>query len=244
MTLKRIVEQTDTPAGKAFDLFVLVLILTSLVTFSLETLPDLTPQFRRVLDIIEIVTVSIFTIEYALRILVADTRLRFVTSWYGIIDLFAIAPFYVLIGTDLRSPRIFLLFRVFRLFKAFRYSRAIARFRDAFFSIREELAIFVLVTIAMVFLASVGIYYFESEAQPEHFGSVFHCMWWAIVTLTTVGYGDAVPQTAGGRAFTAIVLLLGLGTVAVPSGLVASALTRTRNRVDQRQDVEDLPSPS
>ena len=81
-----------------------------------------------------------------------------------------------------------------------------------------------------MFLSSVGIYYFECESQPEAFGSIFHCLWWAIVTLTTVGYGDVCPITIGGRIFTAVVLLLGIGVIAVPTGLFASALTKTNKR--------------
>lgn len=147
---------------------------------------------------------------------------------FGLIDLMAILPFYLSLGVDLRTVRVLRIFRVFRVFKILRYSNAIDRFKLAMKSIREELAVFLLGAIVIVYLCSVGIYYFESEAQPDQFGSVFHCMWWAIVTLTTVGYGDAVPVTAGGRLFTSVVLLVGVGMVAVPTGLFASALTRTK----------------
>jgi voltage-gated potassium channel len=225
MTLKKTVEE-----GKTFNLIIQVLILISLVSFSAETLPNLSDRAHYWLRVVEVLTVSIFTLEYGLRILVADDRIRFITSLYGLIDLMAILPFYVSTGLDLRTIRVLRIFRVFRIFKLLRYTNAIDRFKEAFYELREELVLFVVATVLIVFLSSVGIYYFEGAAQPDTFGSVFHCMWWAVVTLTTVGYGDAYPITLGGRLFTSIVLLLGIGTIAVPTGLFASALTRTRKR--------------
>jgi voltage-gated potassium channel len=229
MKLKQIVEDTSTAPGKAFSLVVQVLILVSLVSFSIETLPNLRESTRTWLYFIEVVTVSLFTIEYGLRILVADRRLRFVTSFYGLVDLVAILPFYISTGVDLRSVRVLRLFKVFRIFKFARYSAALDRIQNAFLKVREELVLYVIATLLMVFLSSVGIYYFESDAQPQLFGSVFHCFWWSIVTLTTVGYGDVYPITIGGRIFTAVVLFLGIGIIAVPAGLFASALSATQN---------------
>lgn len=230
MNLKALVEDPDTRAGRVFFLTVQSLIVVSLVSFSLETLPDLDEDVRFVLYVVEIVTVALFTIEYGLRVLVADNRWAFVFSFYGLVDLLAFLPFYISTGVDLRAVRILRLFRLFRVFKLLRYTKAIQRFQDAFLAVREEMALYLLATAIMVFLSSVGIYYCESDAQPENFGSVFHCLWWAIVTLTTVGYGDVVPVTTGGRVFTAFVLLLGVGTVAIPSGLLAAALTKSRRQ--------------
>ncbi len=225
MNLKKTIED-----GKTFNLVIQALILVSLISFCVETLPELSDRTRYWLHVVEVVTVSIFTIEYGLRILVADNRLRFITSFYGLIDLIAILPFYVAIGIDLRTVRVLRIFRVFRIFKFLRYTKAIERFKDAFRQLREELVLFVIAAVLMVFLSSVGIYYFEGEAQPKTFGSVFHCMWWAVVTLTTVGYGDVYPITVGGRLFTSFVLLVGIGIIAVPTGLFASALTKTRKK--------------
>ena len=227
MHLKQIIEESDTTAGKAFDLFIQFLIIFSLLCFTIETLPDLSENTRRILRISEIITVIIFTVEYLLRILVADKKLKFIFSFYGLIDLFAILPFYIASGIDLRSIRVFRLFRLFRAFKLFRYSRAIQRFRNAFIKIKEELILFFLATGFLLYIASVGIYYCENSAQPEQFNSIFHCLWWAVVTLTTVGYGDVYPITVGGKIFTSIIALLGIGVVAVPTGLLASALTAT-----------------
>lgn len=232
MSLKTIVESTETKAGRIFDLSIQGLVVFSLITFSIETLPNLSQTARFWLRTCEIVTVSIFTIEYALRVTVADNKLRFIFSFYGLVDLLAIAPFYLRLGMDLRAVRVFRLFRLFRAFKFLRYSKAIQRFKRAFGSIKEELTLFLIATVFTIFLAAVGIYYFEGQEQPEQFGSIFHSLWWAVVTLSTVGYGDAYPVTVGGKVFTALLLIVGVGIVAVPSGLMASALTATKREED------------
>lgn len=228
MDLKTLVERHDTPAGKAFDLSIQALIILSLFTFSMETLPNLDPQVRQILAYFETITVILFTIEYALRLYVADRRISYIFSFYGIVDLLAIVPFYLALGIDLRSLRAMRLLRLFRLFKLVRYNNAIERFVRAFSIAREEIIVFAMVTIILLYLSAIGIYYFEHEAQPEIFASIFHSMWWAVTTLTTVGYGDMYPITAGGRIFTFSILILGLGIVAIPAGLLASALNKVR----------------
>ena len=228
MSLKSTLEQTDTPSGRSFALVVQSLIVVSLGSFAVSTLPDLQPASREFLRAIEVTCVGFFTVEYILRVAVATPRTGFVFSFLGLIDLAAILPFYIASGLDLRSIRAFRLLRLLRIFKLVRYSAAIRRFRRAFLIAREELSLFAFVALVLLFLSATGIHYFEREAQPETFASVFHAMWWAVVTMTTVGYGDAVPVTAGGQFFTFFVLMIGLGVVAVPTGLVATALAKAR----------------
>jgi voltage-gated potassium channel len=228
MDIKAVIERNDTTAGRAFDYFIQALIIISIISFSIETLPDLGEGTRRILDIAEAVIVIIFTIEYLSRLYVADRKLDYALSFYGIIDLVAIVPFYISYGVDLRSLRILRLFRLIRLLKLVRYNMAINRFSRAFLIAKEEIVIFSMVTIVLLYLSAVGIYYFENEAQPDEFKSVFHSLWWAVSTLTTVGYGDVYPVTVGGRIFTFFILMIGLGVVAVPAGLLASALSRIR----------------
>lgn len=205
-----------------------ILIVLSLVAFALETLPSLSPRWRRALDIFETATVTIFTVEYLLRLFLCRPRLSYAFSFFGLVDLLAILPFYLSTGVDLRSVRAFRLLRLFRLLKLARYSRAAQRFHRAFVIAREELVLFGATALIVLYLSSVGIYYFEGDAQPEKFESVFHALWWAVTTLTTVGYGDMYPITAGGRILTFFVLIVGLGIVAVPTGLFASALSQAR----------------
>ena len=228
MTLKPMIEEPDSRAGTLFNYVIQILIVASLIAFSLETLPDLPSGVRRALERFEIVTVILFTAEYLLRLTYAKAKLRFVFSFFGLIDLLAILPFYLSTGIDLRSVRIFRLFRLFRILKSMRYSKATRRFKLAFLDVREELVLFLVATLFVLYTAAMGIYYFENEAQPDKFRSIIDCLWWAVATLTTVGYGDVYPITFGGRLFTFVILMAGLGVIALPSGLFASALTKTR----------------
>lgn len=228
-TLSQIINETDTFRGKAFAFAIQILIITSLLSFSVSTLPNLSDGIITLLRILEVFTVAVFTVEYILRILVAEKKLKFIFSFFGLIDLLAILPFYIAAGFDIRSVRIFRLLRLVRILKLLQYSKAITRFHRALIISKEELVLFGFVASIMLYLSAVGIYYFENPAQPDHFKSVFHCLWWAITTLTTVGYGDMFPVTTGGKIFTFFVLSVGLGIVAVPTGLVASALSEARN---------------
>ena len=224
-----------------FDYFIQALIILSLISFALETLPDLSPQHEDWLRAFEVSTVIIFTIEYCLRFWLSRPRGSYVLSFFGIVDLVAILPFYISSGIDLRSVRAFRLLRLFRLLKLARYSSAMQRYHRAFMIAREELILFGFTALIMFYLASVGIYYFENQAQPDTFASVFHSFWWAVATLTTVGYGDIYPITVGGKVFTFIVLIIGLGFVAVPTGLFASALSTAREELKMRgKDSEHL----
>ena len=204
------------------------LIFISLISFSIETLPDNSQQTITILYIIELICVVIFTVEYLLRIFVAKQPLKYIFSFYGIIDLLAILPFYLRAAVDLRALRAFRIFRIFRALKLIRYNRALKRFHIAAGIVKEEIILFFIVTVILIFLTASGIYFFENEAQPEVFSSIFHSLWWSIVTLTTVGYGDVLPITLGGKIFTFFVLIIGIGIVTVPAGLVATALTKAR----------------
>ena len=226
-----------TPKGRAVAWTVQGLIIASLITSSIETLPDLSPTTRQWLYYFEVFTVTVFTIEYFLRVWTADRKLSFVFSFYGIVDLAAILPFYLTAGlVDLRSIRAFRLLRLLRLLKLARYNAAAGRFMLALKIAKDELILFSFLAVILLYLSAVGIYYFEREAQPEVFRSIFDALWWAVATLTTVGYGDVYPVTTGGRLFTFLVLMVGLGVVAVPTGLVASALSEARRRAQEGGD--------
>jgi len=226
--LKSVIEDTDTRAGKIFDICIQILIVGSLVTFSIGTIPGLSETSRQWLKYFEVFSVIIFSIEYILRIIVSSRKLKYIFSLYGIIDLLAILPFYLSLGIDLRSLRILRLFRLFRIIKLVRYSNAIKRFQTGLKIAREELLIFFMATTLLLFIAAAGIYLFENPAQPEVFTSIFSSLWWAIASLTTVGYGDIIPITVGGKVFTSFILLIGIGIVAFPAGILASSLAKAR----------------
>jgi voltage-gated potassium channel len=229
MNLRKIIEDNDTLTGKSFDLFIQFLIIVSVISFSIETIPNLSAGTTKFLSVIEAVTVAIFTLEYLLRLYVANKKLKYIFSFYGVIDLLAIAPSLLATGVDLRSLRILRMLRLFRIFKLVRYNKAIKRLGRALYMAKEEFILFGITALMLLYLSAVGIYYFENEAQPEQFKSIFHSLWWAVATLTTVGYGDVYPITLGGRIFTFFILMIGLGIVAVPAGLLASALSAARS---------------
>uniref|UniRef100_UPI004056519B ion transporter n=1 Tax=Candidatus Electrothrix sp. TaxID=2170559 RepID=UPI004056519B len=226
--LREIILKSDTRKGKLFDIVIQLLIAISLISFSLETLPDLGKKTYSILTMIENVIVVIFSIEYVLRIILTEKKTTYIFSFYGIIDLLAILPFYLSGTISFQSLRILRFIRLFRILKLTRYTDAISRIGKAIFIAKEELVLFSVVTLMLLYLSAVGIYHFEHAAQPENYTSLFDCLWWAVATLTTVGYGDIYPITIGGRLFTFLILMLGLGVVAVPTGIIASALSTVR----------------
>ena len=223
--LKNIFDNTKL-IGKSFEVFIQLLIILSIVTFSIETLPDLPLALLEVLNVIEVGCVIIFSIEYIGRIAFSRKGFKYILSFYGIIDLIAILPFYISLGLDLRSIRVLRLLRLFRIFKLPKFNKALEVLYKSFKSIKAELSIVIMFALVFIYLSSVGIYFFENEAQPENFKSIFHSIWWAIATLTTVGYGDVYPITLGGKIFSSIIILIGIGIVAIPTGLIASSINQ------------------
>ena len=217
---------SETGLGLYFNFFIQFLIIVSVINFSILTLPNLSVKTQNTLNIIEIFSVSIFTVEYLLRFYSAKSRIKFFFSFFGLIDLIAILPFYLALGLDLKSLRAIRLFRILRLFKFLRYGNTMDKIRKSFKSIKRELFLFSLATLLLLYFSSIGIYFFENQAQPEAFSSIFDAMWWSVATLTTVGYGDVYPITTGGKIFASVIVFIGLGLVAIPTGLIASSLTR------------------
>lgn len=236
--LKNLVDINESKASIYFNALMQVLIILSIIAFSIETIPDLQSDTIYYLKIFELFTIGIFTLEYFIRIYTAKRKLSYIFSFYGIVDLLAILPFYLAYFVDLRSLKAFRLFRLFALLKLVKYNKTMDKFQKAMINAKEEFIIFFILTIIMFYLASIGIYYFENEAQPEVFRSIFESMWWAVASLTTVGYGDIYPITVGGKIFTTIILLLGLGVVGIPAGIVSSALSEVNKKEKKSKEKE------
>ncbi len=219
--------------GHGFDYAMLTLILVSVLAMALETMQTLPQSAKTMLSLVNIVTMVLFTVEYGLRVWTAPIRWRYVFSFWGLVDLVSFLPFWLSIGTGSQAIRIL---RMMRLLKLLRYIAAIDRMRRAFELVWRELLVVLFMAVLMMFITAVGIYNFENEAQPEHFGSIPQAMWFAVTTLTTVGYGDAYPVTTGGKLFTFLILMIGLGVVALPAGVVSSGMTQAREEEKERQN--------
>ncbi len=235
----------DDPLSSAVDIAIICVIVVNAVAIIVETLPWVTPGLARALRGLEVASVALFTVEYLLRLWTARYRrpaqggvagaLRFAVSPAGLIDLLAIIPFYLpfLVGVDLRIVRVLRIARFLRLLKLGRYIRSVALFGKVLRDRRDELLITVMMTALLLLVASILMYYIEGDAQSDKFPNILSSLWWAVVTLTTIGYGDVVPVTGWGRLLSGLVAVMGIGLVAVPTGIVSSGfieeLAKRRN---------------
>ncbi|MEM7496677.1 MAG: potassium channel family protein [Pseudomonadota bacterium] len=229
----------DPTLGAAVPRLIGAFILLTAVAVALETMPGLPGWLRILLGVFEVVAVSVFLCEYILRLIAAERPLRYATSLWGIIDLLSFLPTLLLLGFDLLGLRALRLLRLLRLLKLIERDAPVRRLWQVLGHVRDELVAVLAAGTVTLYLAAAGIYFFEHEAQPQAFSSIPASMWWAVATLTTVGYGDVVPVTAGGRIFTGIVMLIGIGIVAVPTALLASALMASRRRHYTTHDIDE-----
>ncbi len=248
ITRKRISEllQANRPgdsASRAVDLILIVLILFTVVAVMAESVKELQATQQQFLWYFEIFSVGIFTFEYLLRLWSCPDRedkdysddlkgrMRWLVSPFGLIDLLAILPFYIVLFYTGGSEESLLLLRIIRgvrLLRIFKLTRYTPAFQIMYSVLKLEAAsLMVGGFFLMIFMiiASWGIYLLENDVQPGVFGDIPSAMWWAIVSLTTVGYGDVVPVTAGGKFFAGIIALLGVGMVALPAGILASGFS-------------------
>lgn len=233
--IHQIVEPHDDgdAASAAFDIFILGLIFLNVVALVFQTEEAFYNWSPLFFDLFETVSVVVFSAEYMLRIWSCvenpeyakpiSGRLRFAMTPMAVIDLLAIAPFYLsFLGVDLRFVRAFRLFRLFRIAKIGRYLPAMRLMGRAVRKRTEELVVSVVLIFILLIVASSLVYYAENEAQPEAFASIPRAMWWGVATLTTVGYGDVYPITLMGRMMGAVIAVLGIGLFALPTGIISS----------------------
>ncbi len=239
--------------GKAawgFQIFIVSLIAVNVLFVMLETEESVLDEYGYFFTPFEIFSVLVFTAEYAGRIIVCklnpkygSTRyatLRFVVSPMMLIDLAAILPFFLpFVVADLRFIRIIRLLRIFRLFKLARYSDSMHTLGAVFRAKAGDLSVAFFILFIVLIFASSLMYYAENEAQPDVFSSIPASMWWGIVTLTTIGYGDTYPVTSMGKIVASGVAILGIAVYAIPTGIMASAFTEELRK--KRQDGYKCP---
>ncbi|WP_073032800.1 ion transporter [Desulfosporosinus lacus] len=226
-----IIFKADTRAGRAFDIALLWLILISILSIFLESLPRLSKDYLEYLYRIEWVITVLFTIEYIARIWIVRNKLKYLKSFFGIIDLLAILPAYLSIfiaGSQFALIlRIFRLLRVFRILNLGRYVGESYSLLNALKASRYKIIVFLEAVLVIVVIVGTLMYLIEGETSG--FDSIPISVYWTIVTLTTVGFGDITPITPLGRVVASLLMLLGYGVIAVPTGIVSSELARTRS---------------
>lgn len=234
--------------NKRVSSFIMLLIILSIVAVVVESDAIISGNHPDFFYYFELIAVIIFTIEYVSRILTAHLQypgmskgkaiLKYVTSTMAIIDLLAILPFYIELGSgifgiedavDMRFIRVLRLMRLLRIFKLNRYSSSMKMIADVIKEEKEKLFITVFMTGILLVLSSAIVYTVEHEAQPDSFPNIYSSMWWAIATLTTVGYGDVYPVTAMGKVLAGVIALLGIGLVALPTGILSGSFVQAIN---------------
>lgn len=224
--LYEIIFEADTRAGKAFDVVLLLVILISVAIVMLESVPSYRQKYADVLKISEWSITIIFTIEYILRVLIVRRPIRYIFSFYGIIDLLAVIPTYIsfiIAGYhSLVIIRILRLLRVFRILKLTRYSHAGRFIMLAIWDSRAKISVFIVFVLIIVVIMGTIIYLVEGEANG--YTSIPVSIYWAIVTLTTVGYGDISPQTPTGQFLASLLMIMGYSIIAVPTGIITARI--------------------
>ena len=211
-----------------FEIAISIAVFASIAIMALETF-TLPTGVKEALFAADVALSLVFVVEYLFRIATAKDKRAYVTSFYGIIDLIAIFPILVHAASSVRVVRLLRVLRIIRLLKIKRYSDALDRYRRALKLIAAEATLFAGVAFVFIIGFAFLIYEFEHEAQPDVYGNIFDSIWCAAISLTSVGYGDVFPITPAGRMFTLAMVLTGMGIVAVPTALLASALSRVHN---------------
>jgi len=227
--------------SKAFDILIVMLIALNVIALILESVKSIEAFSPRLFNIIEYISVIIFSVEYIARVWSCvekpkynrpvTGRLRFVITPLAVIDLLAILPFYLpFTGIDLRFLRIMRMLRIFRVAKLGRYSQSLQLLHRVITAKKEELLCTLFILLLLVIVAASMLYYAENSIQPENFSSIPAAMWWAVATLTTVGYGDVYPVTGLGKLMASVIAVLGIGMFALPTGVVGAGFVEEMGR--------------
>ena len=230
--MHEIIFEADTPAGKWFDVLLIFCILTSVATVMLESITGIRASYGRMLRAAEWCFTLLFTLEYLLRLICVGQHLKYALSFFGIIDFLAIIPTYFSLlfpGTQVVIViRILRILRVFRVLKLVPYLNAASLLARALRASRRKIAVFIYAVLILVTLTGSLMYVIEGEANG--FTSIPRSIYWAVVTVTTVGYGDISPQTAAGQTLAAFLMILGYGIIAVPTGIVTVEMAEVARR--------------
>jgi len=226
--LHEIIYEADTPAGKLFDVILLIVILASIVLVMLESVKSIDIKYHNFLNISEWIITILFTLEYSARIITVKKPLKYITSFYGIIDLLSTIPkylsFFLIGGHSLVALRALRLMRVFRILKLVRFIGESNNLIRALKASRVRIAVFVSFILILCTILGTIMYLIEDDASG--FTSIPESVYWAIVTLTTVGYGDIAPQEPLGQLIASLVMILGYAIIVIPTGIITSEIVK------------------
>lgn len=232
--LHEIIYEADTFAGKLFDISLLMVILFSILLVMLESVEKIGTKYTSVLNVLEWIITVLFTLEYIARIVAVKKPKTYLLSFYGIIDLLSTIPKYIslfVVGThSLIALRALRLLRVFRILKLSRFIGESANFGRALKRSRAKISVFISFVIILCIILGTVMYLVEG-AQESGFTSIPRSVYWAVVTLTTVGYGDIAPVTALGQFIASLIMILGYGIIAIPTGIITSEMTKTEKKL-------------
>ena len=236
-----IIFNADTPAGKAFDVGLLIAILLSVGVVLIESVDQYSQNYARIFIYAEWAFTLLFTAEYIIRIIISPSKRKYLFSFFGVIDLLSILPAYLsLVFTGVHSLiilRSFRLLRVFRIFKLARFIGEASQLSTALRASRPKIIVF-LVTIGII-VVIMGTIMYLVEGAENGFTSIPKSIYWAIVTLTTVGYGDVAPSTVLGQTLASIIMIMGYGIIAVPTGIVTAEMTKASRKPDDNTRICD-----
>ncbi len=236
--LHQIIFEADTPVGWLFDLFLIVCILASVGVVMLESIDYYRLEYAPLFHAIEWGFTGLFTVEYVLRLLSVMRPLRYATSFFGLIDLIAILPTYLSLfaeGTQyLLVVRVLRVLRVFRLLKLAHYVGEGNLLRHALYRSRRKIFVFLFAVVTLLIIIGSAMYLVEGDEPNSKFTDIPTSIYWAVVTLTTVGYGDISPQTPLGKALAGVVMIVGYGIIAIPTGIVTAEVVHVGRTVTTR----------
>jgi voltage-gated potassium channel len=239
--LFEVIFEADTPAGKWFDIVLIACILLSVATVMLDSVKGISADWGRLLYATEWFFTILFTAEYVLRLLCVRRPIRYAVSFFGVVDLLAILPTYVspLFPSSryLLVVRVLRVLRIFRVLKLAHHTKEASILSKALYASRRKILVFFSVVLTLVII--IGALIYVIEGQKGDFTSIPRSVYWAIVTLTTVGYGDISPQSAPGQFLAAIVMILGYSIIAVPTGIVTVELSKAHSAATSRQACPD-----
>lgn len=228
------------------DRLIYILIFLNVTAMIFESHESIRESYGDFFHFFELLSICIFSLEYLYRISYSFANsgskgaINYIFSFFGLIDLISIIPFYLnqFVSLDGRFLRILRLFRLTRIFKFGRDSNSLKLFTKALISVKEQLLFTLFLSALTILFSASAIYYLENEAQPDKFSSITESVWWATISLATVGYGDVYPITVGGKIFATIISLVGIGVVAIPTGVISASFVEEiyKERLKRKED--------